>query len=80
MTAIDVPAKRPANPLFSSGPTAKRPGWNLKNLQHAVLGRSHRSAPGKAKLRQAIDETRELLGVPADYRIAIVPASDTGAV
>jgi len=80
MSAIDVPAKRPAKPLFSSGPTTKRPGWNLQNLQHAVLGRSHRSAPGKAKLRQAIDETRELLGVPADYRIGIVPASDTGAV
>jgi phosphoserine aminotransferase len=80
MTAIDVPAKRPANPLFSSGPTAKRPGWNLQNLQHAVIGRSHRSAPGKAKLRQAIDDTRDLLGVPADYRIGIVPASDTGAM
>ena len=80
MTAIDVPARRPANPRFSSGPTAKRPGWNLQNLQHAVLGRSHRSAPGKAKLRQAIDETRALLGVPADYRIGIVPASDTGAM
>ena len=80
MTAIDVPAKRPANPLFSSGPTAKRPGWSLQNLQHALLGRSHRSAPGKAKLRQAIDETRDLLGVPADYSIGIVPASDTGAV
>jgi phosphoserine aminotransferase len=80
MSAIDVPARRPANPLFSSGPTAKRPGWNLQNLKHAVLGRSHRSAPGKAKLRQAIDETRALLGVPANYRIGIVPASDTGAV
>ena len=80
MSAIDVPVRRPANPLFSSGPTAKRPGWNLQNLKHAVLGRSHRSAPGKAKLRQAIDETRELLGVPVDYRIGIVPASDTGAV
>ena len=80
MTAIDVPARRPANPLFSSGPTAKHPGWNLQNLQNAVLGRSHRSAPGKAKLRQAIDETRQLLGVPAEYRIGIVPASDTGAM
>ncbi len=80
MSAIDVPARRPANPLFSSGPTAKHPGWNLQNLQNAVLGRSHRCAPGKAKLRQAIDETREFLAVPADYRIAIVPASDTGAV
>ncbi|MDH3195617.1 MAG: phosphoserine transaminase [Hyphomicrobiales bacterium] len=80
MSAIDLPARRPANPFFSSGPTTKRPGWNLQNLQHAALGRSHRSAPGKAKLRQAISETRALLGVPVDYRIAIVPASDTGAV
>jgi len=80
MSAIDLPARRPANPAFSSGPTTKRPGWNLQNLQNAVLGRSHRSTPGKARLRQAIDETRALLGVPADYRIAIVPASDTGAV
>ena len=80
MTAPDAPASRPANPLFSSGPTAKRPGWNLQNLQDAFLGRSHRSAPGKAKLRRAIDETRDLLGVPADYRVGIVPASDTGAV
>ncbi len=80
MTAINLPASRPVNPLFSSGPTTKHPGWNLQNLQHAVLGRSHRSVPGKAKLRQAIDETRELLGVPADYRIGIVPASDTGAM
>ena len=80
MTEYDMPARRPANPLFSSGPTAKHPGWNLQNLQHAVLGRSHRSAPGMARLRQAIAETRELLGVPPAYRIGVVPASDTGAV
>ncbi len=74
------PGTRPANPRFSSGPCTKRPGWSLAALEGAALGRSHRSAAGKAKLRQAIDLTREVLQVPADYRIAIVPASDTGAV
>ncbi|WP_430513789.1 phosphoserine transaminase [Pannonibacter phragmitetus] len=74
------PAKRPTNPNFSSGPCAKRPGWTLQALNGAALGRSHRSKPGKAKLREVIDLTREVLGVPADYRIAIVPGSDTGAV
>src|SRR6202022_744706 len=58
----------------------KRPGWNLKALEGALLGRSHRSKPGKAKLKEAIDRTRSILGVPADFKIAIVPASDTGAV
>src|SRR2546422_6903450 len=75
-----MPAMRPAVPHFSSGPCAKRPGWSLQALTDAVLGRSHRSKIGKAKLKRAIDLTRELLGVPADYRIGIVPASDTGAV
>jgi phosphoserine aminotransferase len=71
---------RPACPHFSSGPCAKRPGWSLQVLTDAVLGRSHRSKIGKAKLKRAIDLTREVLEVPADYRIGIVPASDTGAV
>src|SRR5215204_4413972 len=79
MTAT-TPGKRPANPHFSSGPCAKRPGWTLQSLKNALVGRSHRAKVGKAKLKQAIDLTREILQVPADYRIAIVPASDTGAV
>jgi phosphoserine aminotransferase len=74
------PGVRPANPHFSSGPCAKRPGWSLQALTDAVLGRSHRSKIGKAKLKRAIDLTREVLDVPADYRIAVVPASDTGAM
>ncbi|MGH6771325.1 MAG: phosphoserine transaminase [Xanthobacteraceae bacterium] len=74
------PAVRPAVPHFSSGPCAKRPGWSLQVLTDAVLGRSHRSKIGKAKLKRAIDLTREVLEVPAGYRIGIVPASDTGAV
>src|SRR5205085_3114942 len=78
--AIATPAVRPACPHFSSGPCAKRPGWSLQALTDAVLGRSHRSKIGKAKLKRAIDLTREVLQVPADYRIGIVPASDTGAV
>jgi phosphoserine aminotransferase len=77
---IDMPASRPTVPHFSSGPCAKRPGWSPQNLNGAVLGRSHRSEAGKAKLKRAIDLTREVLAVPADYRIGIVPASDTGAV
>ena len=79
MTATK-PGLRPAIPHFSSGPCAKRPGWSLQNLTDAVLGRSHRSKIGKAKLKRAIDLTREVLEVPAGYRIGIVPASDTGAV
>ncbi len=79
MTAIQMPDVRPANPNFSSGPCAKRPGFSLNVLQDAVLGRSHRSKPGKAKLQEAIDLTRAVLGVPEDYHIGIVPASDTGA-
>jgi phosphoserine aminotransferase len=79
MTAMK-PGVRPANPHFSSGPCAKRPGWSLQVLTDAVLGRSHRSKIGKAKLKRAIDLTREVLEVPGDYRIGIVPASDTGAI
>jgi phosphoserine aminotransferase len=80
MTDLTPPAKRPANPRFSSGPCAKIPGYSLDMLADAPLGRSHRAAIGKAKLKEAIDLTREILGVPAGYRIGIVPASDTGAV
>src|SRR5436309_6823037 len=74
------PALRPLVPHFSSGPCAKRPGWSLSALTDALLGRSHRSKIGKAKLKRAIELTREVLEVPPDYRIGIVPASDTGAV
>jgi phosphoserine aminotransferase len=74
------PGVRPASPHFSSGPCAKRPGWSFQNLTDAVLGRSHRSKAGRAKLKRAIELTREVLEVPSDYRIGIVPASDTGAV
>lgn len=79
MTATTKPGQRPANPLFSSGPCAKRPGWSVSNLDGAVLGRSHRAKPGKERLKLAIDLTRELLGLPEDYLCGIVPASDTGA-
>jgi phosphoserine aminotransferase len=79
MTDLTAPAHRPANPRFSSGPCAKIPGFSLDHLRDAPLGRSHRAAVGKSKLREAIDLTRDILGVPADYRIGIVPASDTGA-
>jgi phosphoserine aminotransferase len=77
---MQKPATRPANPCFSSGPCPKRPGWSTAALSAALVGRSHRSKEGKARLKEAIDRTRAVLGVPADYRIAIVPASDTGAV
>ncbi|MBL9055030.1 MAG: phosphoserine transaminase, partial [Rhodobacteraceae bacterium] len=80
MADLIAPATRPANPRFSSGPCAKIPGYSLDMLADAPLGRSHRAAVGKAKLKEAIDLTREILGVPADYRIGIVPGSDTGAV
>jgi phosphoserine aminotransferase len=80
MTTLAKPAIRPARPEFSSGPCAKRPGWTPENLQNAVLGRSHRSKPGKARLKAAIDQTREVLEVPADFLIGIVAGSDTGAV
>jgi phosphoserine aminotransferase len=74
-----TPGLRPANPQFSSGPCAKRPGWSPEVLKNAALGRSHRAKLGKSRLKYAIDLTREVLEVPADYRIGIVPASDTGA-
>src|SRR6516162_270764 len=77
---ITMPGVRPTVPHFSSGPCAKRPGWSLSALTDALLGRSHRSKVGKAKLKRAIDLTREILEMPADYRLGIVPASDTGAV
>ncbi|OAI29744.1 phosphoserine aminotransferase [Methylosinus sp. R-45379] len=77
---IQKPGVKPADPRFSSGPCSKRPGWTLDALAGAALGRSHRSPAGKAKLKEAIDLTREVLRVPASHRIAIVPASDTGAV
>jgi phosphoserine aminotransferase len=77
---VAKPAARPTVPHFSSGPCAKRPGWTPENLKDAALGRSHRAKIGKAKLKLAIDLTREVLEVPADYKIGIVPASDTGAV
>ena len=80
MSDLNAPATRPANPRFSSGPCAKVPGFSLSLLEDAPLGRSHRAAIGKARLREAIDLTRTILGVPDDYRIGIVPASDTGAV
>jgi len=80
MTTPAKPAMRPARPEFSSGPCAKRPGWAPENLRTAILGRSHRSKPGKARLQAAIDRTREVLEVPADYLIGITPGSDTGAL
>ena len=80
MTASPLPARRPANPCFSSGPCAKRPGWSTDGLKYAPLARSHRASLGKTKLKLAIDKTKDLLGVPADYLVGIVPASDTGAV
>jgi phosphoserine aminotransferase len=80
MTTSPKPAMRPARPEFSSGPCAKRPGWTPEAIQNAVLGRSHRSKIGKARLKEAIDRTRQVLQVPEDYLIGIVPGSDTGAV
>src|SRR6201994_2576593 len=80
MTTAPKPAMKPARPEFSSGPCAKRPGWSPENLSSAVLGRSHRSKLGKARLKEAIDRTRQVLEVPEDYLIGIVPGSDTGAV
>jgi phosphoserine aminotransferase len=77
---MQKPNVRPVAPYFSSGPCAKRPGWSPENLKNAALGRSHRAKEGKAKLAEVIERSRRLLGLPADYRLGIVPASDTGAV
>jgi phosphoserine aminotransferase len=74
------PLARPQNPRFASGPCAKRPGWSLQALEHALLGRSHRAKPGRAKLDEVVERSRAVLGIPKEYRVAIVPASDTGAV
>lgn len=79
MTNDVKPGARPANPHFSSGPCAKRPGWKLQNLENAFLGRSHRAKDGKARLKLAIDKTKEILGVPDGYVCGIMPGSDTGA-
>jgi phosphoserine aminotransferase len=78
-TAVSKPQNRPSTPNFSSGPTAKRPGWNLNALSNAFLGRSHRSKNGKARLKLAIDLSKELAGIPKDYLVGILPGSDTGA-
>ena len=74
------PAVRPQNLCFSSGPCAKRPGWSVSALEGALVGRSHRSKDGRARIREVSDRSRKLLGVPDDYQIGLVPASDTGAV
>jgi phosphoserine aminotransferase len=79
-SATPRPAVKPANPRFSSGPCAKRPGWSLAALEPALLGRSHRAATPKARLAEVIDRSKAMLGMPADWRLGIVPASDTGAV
>ena len=80
MNNLAKPVLRPENPHFSSGPCSKRPGWALENLSDAALGRSHRAKIGKSKLKEVIDRTRDVLGIPADHLVGIVPASDTGAV
>ena len=80
MTTLARPEIRPANPCFSSGPCAKRPGWTLEGLKDAFLGRSHRAKGGKAKLAEVIARSRAMLGMPEDWRLGIVPASDTGAI
>lgn len=74
------PSLKPARPYFSSGPCVKRPGWSVQNLEKAFLGRSHRAAEGRARLRDVIELSKEVLEIPSDWRVAIVPASDTGAV
>ncbi|WP_026989557.1 phosphoserine transaminase [Fodinicurvata sediminis] len=80
VSAANKPATRPANPNFSSGPCAKRPGWSLSALEDAFTGRSHRAKAGKAKLQEVIDRSKSILGLPEDWRLGVVPASDTGAV
>jgi len=77
---LNPPTTKPHVPHFSSGPCAKRPGWSVSGLQNACVGRSHRSSDGKVKLAEVIERSKKILGVPADYRLGIVPASDTGAV
>jgi len=76
---MERPSQKPQNPCFSSGPCAKRPGWSAENLDLSMMGRSHRAGPAKAQLKAVIDQHREILGIPADYLVGIVPASDTGA-
>ena len=80
MASSSRPEVKPANPRFSSGPCAKPPGWSADALENALLGRSHRSVEGRLRLKLAIEKTREILGIPGDYRVGIVPASDTGAM
>ena len=80
MSASPKPSARPSRTEFSSGPCAKRPGWTLDALKNALVGRSHRAKPAKARIKQVLDKSKSVLGIPADYKIAIVPASDTGAV
>src|SRR5271170_370488 len=80
MTSLPRPAIRPLNAHFSSGPCAKRPGWTPECLSDAAVGRSHRGSLGKGKIVELVDRSRQILGLPDDYRIGIVPASDTGAV
>ena len=77
---MDKPTQKPKNPCFSSGPCAKRPGWSVDALNTSMAGRSHRAAPAKAQLKDVIEKHRAILGIPADYKVGIVPASDTGAV
>ena len=79
MPVPQKPSTRPANPCFSSGPCAKRPGWTVDVLKDAFLGRSHRHATGKAKLNEVITRSRKILGIPDDYYVGILPGSDTGA-
>ena len=80
MGTILKPTLKPANPNFSSGPCAKRPGYNVENLDVSSLGRSHRSSIGKLALSSVCSETADILGLPHGYRVGVVPASDTGAV
>src|SRR4030095_17119024 len=80
MEARVKPTVKPARPQFSSGPCAKRPGWSRDHLAGALLGRSHRAKPAKRRIQDVIERSKQLLGMPADWKLAIVPASDTGAI
>ena len=80
MINVEKPQERPLNPNFSSGPCAKRPGWNISNLSNALVGRSHRSAPGRKRIQEVLDKTRQVLQIPENYKIGIMAGSDTGAV